>query len=183
MFVKPYSHNIILWKHCWFAFELCKLQNSPTLCSKLEWKHHSFLSYSSSVSTCCFIHECTDCFSIYVNTTQLTCEQSRKQTGLPGDSVACIHARSCWGCVFEWALSSDWTESRKGSVSRARAVRSDPHSSRPSYIRELLRDIICLKSQAHKQTSWGTDYLLLLLQPDRECITVSLKIKDTYELQ
>ncbi|TNN56265.1 hypothetical protein EYF80_033471 [Liparis tanakae] len=44
-------------------------------------------------------------------------------------------------------VSSDWTERRKGSASSAAAVLSEPHSSRPSYIRELLRDIICLKTQ------------------------------------
>lgn len=83
-----------------------------------------------------------------------TIEQSRKQTGLLGNSVACIHARSCWGWISEKELSSDWTEGRKGRVSRAVAVLSDPHSSRPSYIRQLLRDIICLKTQS-KHLSWS----------------------------
>lgn len=71
-----------------------------------------------------------------------TFEQSRKQTGLLGDRVACIQARSCCGSAAESEPSSDWTDCSKGSASRAVAVRSEPHSSWPSYIRELLRDMI-----------------------------------------
>lgn len=78
----------------------------------------------------------------------LTIEQSRKQTGWLGNNVACSQAMSFRGSFIEYELSSVWTDSKKGRVSRAVAVLSDPHSSRPSYIKELLRDIICLKTQS-----------------------------------
>lgn len=92
-----------------------------------------------------------------------TTEQSRKQTGLLGKIAACIQARSCCGSAAERQLSSDRTECRKGRVISAVAVFSDPHSSRPSYIKELLRDIIRLQKPQSKHLSWrvnlrGTDF-------------------------
>lgn len=78
-----------------------------------------------------------------------TAEQSRKQTGLLGNMVVRIQARSCWGSAAEREASSDRTEGRRGRLIRDVAVLSDPHSSRPSYIKELLSDIICLKKKIH----------------------------------
>lgn len=82
-----------------------------------------------------------------------TNEQSRKHTGLFGKIAACIQARSCWVSAAETELSSDRTETRKGRMTSAVAVFSDPHSSRPSYIKELLRDIIRLQKPQSKHLS------------------------------
>lgn len=68
-----------------------------------------------------------------------TAEQSRKQTGLLGDSAARAQAAE------REPERPERTEGREGRAMRAEAVLSDPHSSRPSYISELLRDIIWLK--------------------------------------
>lgn len=92
----------------------------------------------------------------------LTIEQSRKQTGWLGNNVAFIQFTSFWGSFIECELSSAWTDGKKGSASRAVAVLSDPHSSRPSYIKELLRDIICLKKNRANTIYYGVGYCLII---------------------